>query len=121
MQLLLGDARFTITKLEKKYDIVFLDAFLPNLNPSLLTYNFFILLKVVLNKDAIIICSQNNSIIKAGFAKAGFIYEDFNINRTDIKALIIKQGSNTTKNRYYEDPFLIYREKQIVTNFEKNI
>ncbi|AXX91702.1 TIGR01212 family radical SAM protein [Malaciobacter molluscorum LMG 25693] len=121
LQLLLGDARFTITKLEKKYDIVFLDAFLPNLNPSLLTYNFFILLKVVLNKDAIIICSQNNSIIKAGFAKAGFIYEDFNINRTDIKALIIKQGSNTTKNRYYEDPFLIYREKQIVTNFEKNI
>ncbi|RXJ87259.1 TIGR01212 family radical SAM protein [Arcobacter sp. CECT 8985] len=121
LELFIGDARHTIKKLSKKYDIVFLDTFLPNLNPSLLTYDFINLLKEVITKNAIIICSQNNTLVKGAFKEVGFSYEEFHIDKTDIKGLILKQSIPTKNNKFFKDEYLIYREKQIITNFEKNI
>jgi radical SAM protein (TIGR01212 family) len=120
IKLLIGDARFTITKLDKKFDIVFLDPFLPNLNPSLLSFDFIMLIKKVLKKSGIIICSQNNELIRNAFAKVGFTYKEFELEKTDIKGLILTLGNSFFKDNYYQDPYLIFREKQIITNFEQN-
>ncbi len=119
IKLLLGDARFTITKLDKKFDIIFLDPFLPNLNPSLLSFDFIKLIKKVLKKNGILICSQNNELIRNAFAKVGFTYKEFELERSDIKGLILTIGKSFFKESYYQDPYLIYREKQIITNFEQ--
>jgi radical SAM protein (TIGR01212 family) len=120
IKLLIGDARFTITKLDKKFDIVFLDPFLPNLNPSLLSFDFIMLIKKVLKKSGIIICSQNNELIRNAFAKVDFTYKEFELEKTDIKGLILTLGNSFFQENYFQDPYLIFREKQIITNFEQN-
>lgn len=53
--LIIGDARKAITQLQKKFDIIFLDAFSTNRNPELWTYDFIKALKNLLYPDAIII------------------------------------------------------------------
>lgn len=120
LKFLIGDARFTITKLKEKFDIVFLDSFLPNLNPSLVTFEFANLVKNILKDDGIVICSQNNAFVKASFCKAGFTYKEFDLEKTDIKGLILEFGSSSFEHSYYKDPYLIYREKQIVTENSVN-
>lgn len=119
LEFIVGDARYTITTLDKKYDIVFLDSFLPNLNPSLISLQFALLIKKVLKDNGIIISSQNNHMVKASFSKAGFSFKEFEIEKTDIKGLILNIEENSYENLYYEDPYLVYREKQIVTNTEQ--
>lgn len=122
LKLIIDDARYSITKLEKKYDIVFLDSFLPNLNPSLVSFEFAKLVKEVLKEDGVVITSQNNPMVRAAFSKAMFSLKEFEIERSDIKGLILtlgKENSSKDWGQYYEDPHLIFREKQIVTNAEQ--
>ncbi|AXH14337.1 TIGR01212 family radical SAM protein [Malaciobacter mytili LMG 24559] len=116
LNLILGDARHTIKSLNKKFDIIFLDAFLHNLNPSLLSIDFICLLKNLLEKEGIIICTNTYHKVKAAFCLAKFTYEEFFIEKTDIKALIVKHGEKLYKEDVYKDPYLVYREKQILNN-----
>lgn len=119
LNFIVQDARFALKNLEKKFDIIYLDSFLHNLNASLLSYDFFKLLKNVLKSDGVIICSQTNHIVKVALAKANFVYEKFTLEKTDIKALVIKHGINSSDEVCYEDEYLVYRDKQIVTNKEQ--
>jgi len=119
LNFIVQDARFALKNLEKKFDIIYLDSFLHNLNASLLSYDFFKLLKNVLKSDGVIICSQTNHIVKVALAKANFVYEEFSLEKTDIKALVIKHGINSSDEVCYEDEYLVYRDKQIVTNKEQ--
>ncbi len=114
LNLILGDARHTIKSLKNKFDIIFLDAFLHNLNPSLLSINFISLLKNLLKEEGILICTNTYHKVKTAFCLANFTYQEFFIEKTDIKALLIKHGQQKYKEGTYKDPFLVYREKQIL-------
>lgn len=119
LKFIVAEARYSITKLKEKFDIVFLDSFLPNLNPSLVSYDFVILIKKVLKRDGVVLCSQNNALVRNAFLKAGFSFEEFEIEKSDIKGLVLKLGKSYYEESFYKDPYLINREKQIITNFEQ--
>ncbi len=118
IKVLLGDARFTIKKLDKKFDIIFLDGFLPNLNPSLASFEFIKEVTKVLKEGGIIISSKINKQLKVAFCKNGFSFKEFYLKKTSIKGLIVIKGQKQLNEKYYSDPFLIDRERQIITNFE---
>lgn len=115
LELIIDDARYALQNLNKKFDIIFLDAFLHTLNPSLLSVEFIKLFKNILNPDGIIITSQNINSLKSAFSLNGFKYEDYNLEKTDIKGLKVSFGESFNEAIPYRDPYLIFREKQIIT------
>ena len=55
IELTIGDARKSVTLLQEKFDLIFLDAFSTSRNPELWTYDFIKTLKKLLQKDGTII------------------------------------------------------------------
>lgn len=119
LKLILDDARYALTTLDKKFDIIFLDSFIHNLNPSLITVEFIALIKKVLKDDGVLVCSQNIDSLKSALSLNGFKYISCDIDKTDIKGLKAIFGKSFNETLPYEDKHLILREKQIVTNREE--
>ena len=55
IELIISDARKSLTLLQEKFDLIFLDAFSTNRNPELWTYDFIKALKKLLLEDGVII------------------------------------------------------------------
>ena len=66
------DARDMVAHSDEVYDIVFLDAFTPALEPALWTVEFFKLLYGHLSDDGVIITYSNSATIRNAFIQAGF-------------------------------------------------
>lgn len=110
------EARSVLPNLTKKYDIIFLDPFIHTQNPSLITQEFFSLLSKLLKTNGVIICSINIEFVKTALSKNSFKWEACNIYKTDIKGLKVTFGEKFNNGRTYRDPFLTYRDKQIISN-----
>ncbi len=67
-----GDARTTLTKLNKKYNFIFLDAFTPAKAPCLWSVEFFTNLLSILYDDGVILTYSNSARIRSAMKEAGF-------------------------------------------------
>ncbi len=73
LQLHIGDARnFVKTYHGKKYNIIFLDPFSPDVNPELWTYDFIKLLYTLLTDDGFILTYSTAFPVIGAFLRAGF-------------------------------------------------
>lgn len=120
LEFIADDARNSIRTLNKKFDVIFLDAFIHTQNPALITEEFFMLIKKVLKNDGVLVCSNSIDSVKSALSKTGFKYECCDIDKTDIKGLVATFGESSNSAKMYKDPYLVYRDKQIVTMKESS-
>lgn len=114
-----GDARHTINSLKKRfYDVIFLDPFLYTQNVTLITKDFLALVIQRLKDDGILICSTSIQAVRIALSSLGCSSEIIQIPKTDIKGIKVKKGKQILHGNTYEDPYLILRDKQIITNYE---
>jgi radical SAM protein (TIGR01212 family) len=121
LELVLGDVRYTLQNLKNKFDVIFLDSFNHINNPSLLSIEIFNILKTLLKSDGVLVCSTSSEAVRVALSQAKFKSEISNLVNSDIKGIFAVHGNETVEGVPYKDPFLIYRDKQIVTNREKEV
>ncbi len=66
------DARKAISSLSGTYDFIFLDAFTPQKDPTLWTFEFIELIKSKMNKNSIIVTYSNSTPYRAALLELGF-------------------------------------------------
>jgi tRNA U34 5-methylaminomethyl-2-thiouridine-forming methyltransferase MnmC len=76
INLLLGDARQTIIKIQRTFDAVFLDPFSPKKNPELWALEFFKDIKRLMKKHAVLATYSCARIVRENLRTAGFIVKD---------------------------------------------
>jgi radical SAM protein (TIGR01212 family) len=114
-----GDARYTITSLKKKfYDVIFLDPFLYTQNVTLITKDFLALVVQRLKDEGVLICSTSIQAVRIALSSLGFSSKIIQIPKTDIRGIKVQKGEQTLLGNTYEDPYLTLRDKQIITNYE---
>ncbi len=67
-----NDARQVIQTLDKTYDFIFLDAFTPQKDPTLWTFDFLSLLKSKMNKNSNLITYSNSTPFRSALLDLGF-------------------------------------------------
>jgi len=72
IEILIGDARKSIPKIEKKIDILYQDAFSPKKNPLLWTKEYFEDIKNISNRDTVITTYSVASSVRMGLYENGF-------------------------------------------------
>ena len=72
IEVLLGDARQSIPKIQDNIDIVYQDAFSPAHNPLLWTYEWFKDVRAICKKDAILTTYSTAAAIRLGLYENGF-------------------------------------------------
>ena len=83
---IVGDIRYTLPKLDGKFDIIFLDPFNEEKNPEMVSLKVINNLKRLLQKNGIIITSTSLNSTKEKFEFTGFKTQIVNIH--DIRGLI---------------------------------
>jgi tRNA U34 5-methylaminomethyl-2-thiouridine-forming methyltransferase MnmC len=116
---IVGDIRYTLQNLKKKFDVIFLDPFSEDKNASMLSVEVFTLLKRLLCDDGVMITSTKEESVRVGASLAGFQSEIVNIG--DIKGLIITHGKQTLQGEPYRDPYLVFSDKLITKNRQKKL
>ncbi len=72
IEILLGDARESVPKIEDKIDIVYQDAFSPTKNPLLWTKEFFMDIVSISNIDVILTTYSTSASTRLGLYESGF-------------------------------------------------
>lgn len=121
IKLILGDIRYTLTTLKDTFDIIFLDPFIHTQNASMISVDVFKILNILLKDDGVLICSNSATATKVALSQSCFKSTSCNIQNSDIKGLIAVKGSEIIDGVAYQDPYLIYRDKQLLVNREKVI
>ena len=103
-----------------KFDVIFLDPFIHTSNASLLSIQIFRKLYDLLKYDGVLVCSASSKSTKIALSKSTFKFYDFAVPNSDIKGLWAIKGKNDLIGSFYDDPYLVYRDKQILVNYEKN-
>ncbi|WP_458700838.1 TIGR01212 family radical SAM protein [Sulfurospirillum sp. 1307] len=111
IRFLAGDARYTTSKIKEKFDIIFLNPFYRDKSPSLLSYEFFIVLFSLLKDDGVLIISTYLNAIRVALSKAGFKSEILHVN--ELRAIRATKGNEKIEGNFYSDPYLVYRDKKI--------
>ena len=130
INLIIGDARKSILNCTTHFNIIFLDAFSPQKNPELWTYDFIKQLFIKMTKDAVLVTYSSafplrGALLKCGFAvgeteafgrkKGGTIASknnNVNIGRT-ISEKDLNIITKSTAGVPYRDPYLNWTAKQI--------
>ena len=73
IEILLGDARESVPKIEDKIDIVYQDAFSPKNNPLLWTKEFFTDIALISKKDMVLTTYSTASSVRLGLYENGFL------------------------------------------------
>ena len=73
IEILLGDARKSVPKIEKKIDIIYQDAFSPTHNPLLWTKEFFKDISSISKEDTILTTYSTAASIRLGLYENGFL------------------------------------------------
>ena len=76
LKLIIGDATQTIKTISQKFDAVFLDPFSPKKNSELWTEDFFVSIKKVMKKSAILATYSCARVVRDNLIKAGFTVKD---------------------------------------------
>ena len=136
IKLLIGDARKLTKTLDINFDIIFLDAFSPDKNPELWSYDYIKLLKSNLNEEGIITTYSSAYSIRGAFIRNGmFISESKSFGRkkggtiatlneeileTNLQSKEIKIICKSIAGVSYRDPKLNWDSKKIL-EFRKNL
>ncbi len=81
IEILIGDAREILPKINRKIDIVYQDAFSPKKNPLLWTREYFRDIRALSKKDTIVTTYSVASSVKMGLYENGFNIFKLNSNR----------------------------------------
>lgn len=95
IEILIGDARESIPKIQEKIDIVYQDAFSPKQNPLLWTKEYFADIRSICNDDAIITTYSTAIATRMGLYENGFniyIYDVENTRRSTIASPQMIEG-----------------------------
>ena len=138
IDLVWGDARYTITKLESNtYDLVFLDAFSTQRNSELWTVDFFRKLRRVMKPDAVLLTYCAALPVRSGLLDAGFFVGETEpvgrqrggtiaaMNERDIGIELpdheLKMIRETTRGLPYRDPYGVWTNKEILRDRQEHI
>ncbi len=72
IEVLIGDAREELPKVDKRFDIVYQDAFSPKKNPLLWTREYFALIRSLLREDGVLTTYSVASAVRMGLHENGF-------------------------------------------------
>ena len=94
---LIGDARKILLKKNTTYDIVFLDAFSPQKDPTLWTYDFLKLIKMKMTDNSILVSYSKSTPFRSALHELGFCVGKTFINDVDMGS-VASLNSNFIKN-----------------------
>jgi len=116
------EARYGITLLEESFDVIFLDPFIESNNASLVTFDFFTMLRKHLKADGVLVASTSLQAVHDGLMLAGFDVCVANDEKSDIKGIVatLSSPSILPVKEPYRDPYGIYSDKQIETLHQKS-
>lgn len=118
-----AEARYTLSKLENSFDIIFLDPFVEINNASLVSVEFFEKLKKLLKKEGILVCSTSLTSVQIALIEAGFEVNVINDATSDIKGIYATH--TITKKKLegfpYRDPYHVWNDKEIAAQREKKM
>ncbi len=117
IEFIVGDIRHTLKSLDEQFDVIFLDPFCEDKNASMISLEVFQLLKKLLAKEGVLVSSTFRNSVRVGLCEAGFQSKVIEIG--DIKGLVVTHGKQHLEGKPYRDTYLVYPDKQIVTNREK--
>ncbi len=134
----LGDARYTVTKLQpEQFDLVFLDAFSTQRNSELWTLDFFRKLRRVMKPDAVLLTYCAALPVRSALLEAGFhVGETEPVGRQrggtiaamrpeaitiPLPADELKTMMESTRGLPYRDPFGIWTNKEILRDRQERI
>ncbi|PID29222.1 MAG: TIGR01212 family radical SAM protein [Candidatus Cloacimonadota bacterium] len=131
-----GDLRYSLTKLNCDYDIVFLDSSSKPKNLEALTVDFFRELKNIIKDNSVVVTIDSSLPVINGFIKAGFfVVQIFNsflkkrgviayLDRSNIlsnQSLENKKQLSKRRDLEYRDPFFIWSSKEILRDREERL
>ncbi|WP_294876477.1 MULTISPECIES: TIGR01212 family radical SAM protein [unclassified Sulfurospirillum] len=116
------EARYGVTLLSEKFDVIFLDPFIESNNASLVTLEFFQALKKLLKPDGVLVASTALHVSQIGLNLAGFDVHVANDETSDIKG-IVATHSTASKPLHvkepYRDSYGVWSDKEIETLHQK--
>jgi radical SAM protein (TIGR01212 family) len=131
-----GDGRYTITKLNKKFDIIFLDPFSTQKNSELWSVEFFKKLRSILKDDGVIVTYSSAIPVRNGLTEVGFFVGEISSDNSrrvgtiaTLKSELIKNPLpqsdlelfKTTRGLTYRDPYSVWSNKEILKDREDRI
>ena len=90
----INDARISLKTLDKKYDIVFLDAFSPQKDPTLWTIDFLSLILKHLDDNSVILSYSKSTPFRSALLELGFNVGKTFISEIDMGTIASKSKSN---------------------------
>lgn len=121
VELLNAEARYAVSLLEETFDVVFLDPFLESNNASLVSVEFFQMLRKRLKKDGILVASTTLQAVTEGLLRAGFDVKVANDTKSDIKGVIATPSlpKPLPSAHPYHDPHGVWSDKKIESEHQK--
>lgn len=113
-----GDIRYTLSLLDEKYDVIFLDPFSEDKNASMVSVEVFKMLKKLLHKDGVMVCSTSLHVTRVGLSYAGLKSEI--VKCDEIRGLVVTHGNQILEGEPYRDPYLVYRDKKIYVDSQRS-
>ncbi len=104
-----GDARKTIFDTNKQYDIVFLDAYSPKINPVLWTINFLSVVKSKMKKNSLLLSYSKSTPFRSALLELGFFVGKTIYDYQDI-------GTIASLNPAYIRNHLNSKDKEIIAS-----
>ena len=116
-----AEARYAVTLLEESFDVIFLDPFIESNNASLVSVEFFQMLRKLLKPDGVLVASTVLQATQIGLRLAGFDVKVANDAKSDIKGIVATLSSSLIleKGTPYHDPFGVWSDKHIETLHQK--
>lgn len=97
INIIVGDANKTIKKLNKKFDLIILDAFSPINNKELYSIQFLKELKNKMDKDSILITYSSNPIVRYNLMESGFKLRKYKISKYEEGTIASFNQENLTE------------------------
>jgi len=118
-----AEARYVVSLLQESFDIIFLDPFLESNNATLVTVEFFEMLRKRLKPNGVLVASTALHVSQIGLRLAGFDVVVANVEGTDIKGVVATHASSACileEDEPYRDPYLVLTDKEIESHHQKS-
>lgn len=117
-----AEARYAVSFLEEQFDVIFLDPFFESNNASMVSIEFFNILKTLLKPDGILIASTSFHAVLDALCMAGFDTHIINDAKSDIKGIVVRHALSSSSlhvKKPYRDEHLILSDKEIEARHQK--
>ena len=122
VRMICQEARYALSWLNETFDIIFLDPFIESNNASLVSVEFFALLKKCLKPDGVLVTSTSFQAVISGMIEAGFSPVIVSDTHSDIKGVRASVGDTQLKaeKEPYHDSYGIWSDKEIESRHQKS-